>query len=43
MPDYTAGVIARRGILDEGLNFIQKPFGSHDLAAKVRQVLDYVG
>jgi len=41
MSGYTANVIAHRGILDEGLNFIQKPFGSDDLAAKVRQVLDH--
>ena len=40
MSGYTADVIAHRGILDEGVNFIQKPFGSDDLAAKVRQVLD---
>ena len=40
MSGYTADVIAHRGILDEGLNFIQKPFGSDDFAAKVRQVLD---
>jgi len=25
-----------------GLNFIQKPFGKDDLAAKVRQVLDHL-
>ncbi len=42
MSGYTADVITHRGILDEGLNFIQKPFGSNDLAAKVRQVLDHL-
>ncbi len=42
MSGYTADVIAHRGILDEGVNFIQKPFGSDDLAARVRQVLDYL-
>ena len=42
MSGYTADVIAHRGILDEGVNFIQKPFGSDDLAAKVRQVLDHL-
>jgi PAS domain S-box-containing protein len=41
MSGYTADVITHRGILDKGVNFIQKPFGSDDLAAKVRQVLDY--
>ena len=40
MSGYTADVIAHRGILEEGVNFIQKPFGSEDLAVKVRQVLD---
>ncbi len=42
MSGYTADVITRRGILDEGLNFIQKPFGGGDLAAKVRQVLEHL-
>ena len=41
MSGYTADVIARGGILYEGVNFIQKPFVSYDLAAKVRQVLDH--
>jgi CheY-like chemotaxis protein len=42
MSGYTADVIAHRGILEEGVNFIQKPFGSDELAAKVRQVLDHL-
>jgi YesN/AraC family two-component response regulator len=42
MSGYTADAIAHRGILDEGLNFIQKPFGSDELATKVRQVLDHL-
>jgi len=42
MSGYTADVIGRQGILEEGVNFIQKPFGSADLAAKVRQVLDHL-
>ena len=37
---YTADVIAHQGILDEGVNFIQKPLSKKDLAAKVRKVLD---
>ncbi len=41
MSGYTADVIAHHGIVDEGLNFIQKPFGADTLAAKVRQVLDH--
>ncbi len=40
MSGYTADVIAHCGILDEGLNFIYKPFGINELSAKVRQVLD---
>jgi PAS domain S-box-containing protein len=40
MSGYTADVIAHRGILDERVNFIQKPFGSNDFAAKIRVVLD---
>ncbi len=42
MSGYTADVIAHRGILDEGLNFLQKPFGSDELAARVREVLDHL-
>jgi len=37
---YTTNVIAYRGVLDEGVNFIQKPFSRRDLTAKVREVLD---
>jgi DNA-binding NtrC family response regulator len=37
---YTADVIAHHGILDPGINFIQKPFSSEALAIKVRDVLD---
>jgi PAS domain S-box-containing protein len=40
MSGYTAEVIAQRGLLDEGLTFIQKPFSVQDLAGKVRRVLD---
>jgi len=37
---YTANVIATRGVLDEGVNFLAKPFTIQDLAAKVREALD---
>lgn len=40
MSGYTANVIAHHGVLDEGIEFIQKPFSLSDLAAKVREVLD---
>jgi len=43
MSGYTADVIANRGVLDEGVAFIQKPFSAVDLAAKVRQLLDGAG
>jgi PAS domain S-box-containing protein len=37
---YTADVIAHRGVLEEGVCFLPKPFSRKDLAVKVRQVLD---
>ncbi len=37
---YTANVIAHNGKLDDGINFIQKPFSITDFARKVREVLD---
>jgi CheY-like chemotaxis protein len=40
MSGYTSNVITHHGVLDEGVHFIQKPFMTADLAAKVRQVLD---
>lgn len=40
MSGYTADVIAHRGVLDQGLDFIQKPFSMTLLAARVRAVLD---
>lgn len=41
MSGYTANVIAHHGVLDEGVNFIQKPFSMKDLVAKIREVLDH--
>lgn len=40
MSGYTANVIAHRGVLDDGIDFIPKPFSKNDLAFKVREVLD---
>lgn len=36
---YTANVIAHHGVLDEGVNFIQKPFSIKDLSVAIRRVL----
>ncbi len=40
MSGYTADIIAHHGVLNDGLNFIQKPFLNHELAAMVRKALD---
>ena len=40
MSGYTANVIAHHGVLDEGVYFIQKPFSSKDLGAKLRAILE---
>lgn len=40
MSGYTASVIAHHGVLNEGVNFIHKPFNFEDLVKKVREVLD---
>jgi PAS domain S-box-containing protein len=39
MSGYTDDAIVHQGVLDEGTNFIQKPFSTIALARKVRQVL----
>ncbi len=39
MSGYTANVIAHRGVLDEGVHFIQKPFSQKGLGAKLREAL----
>jgi FixJ family two-component response regulator len=38
MSGYTADVIAHRGVLWKGINFIQKPFSKHDLSLKIREI-----
>lgn len=40
MSGYTANIIAHQGVLDEGVNFIQKPFTLRNMAIKIREVLD---
>jgi len=40
MSGYTENAIAHYGILEEGLNFIQKPFSRKDPARRIREALD---
>lgn len=40
MSGYTANVIARDGVLDDGVHFLQKPYSINELLSKVRKVLD---
>jgi PAS domain S-box-containing protein len=40
MSGYTADIIAQHGVLDENINFIQKPFSIVMLSEKVRKSLD---
>ena len=43
MSGYTADVIAQRGVLEQNLAFISKPFTRDELACKVRDLLDTSG
>jgi len=40
MSGYTDNVIVHHGVLDKGVQFIQKPFTTHSLISKVREVID---
>jgi DNA-binding response OmpR family regulator len=40
MSGYTDNAISLHGILEEGLEYIQKPFTLESLVKKVREVLD---
>ena len=37
---YTDDAVFRHGILPSDTDFLQKPFALHDLASKVRNILD---
>lgn len=39
MSGYTSNIIAQHGVLEEGMQFIQKPFSISLLAEKIRQML----
>jgi len=37
---YTADIIAHHGVLDEGVEFLEKPFSRTELLQRIRQLLD---
>lgn len=40
MSGYDADVVAHRGVLEEGIAFVQKPFTMHTLTRRLREILD---
>jgi len=40
MSGYTANVVHKRGILEEGLDFVLKPVSPTKLLRKIREVLE---
>ncbi|MEA1967765.1 MAG: response regulator [Thermodesulfobacteriota bacterium] len=40
MSGYTADIIVNQGVLNDGMEFIQKPFSLADMTEKVRELLD---
>ena len=40
MSGYTANIIAHKGVLDTGINFIQKPFSLQAMAIKIHEVMN---
>jgi signal transduction histidine kinase/ActR/RegA family two-component response regulator len=39
MSGYSADTVSKQGVLEQGINFIQKPFSKNEFADKVRKVL----
>jgi DNA-binding response OmpR family regulator len=39
MSGYTDDAIARHGVLEPGMHFLQKPFAPEELVRKVREAL----
>jgi two-component SAPR family response regulator len=39
MSGYTDNAITHHGVLEEGMNYLQKPFSMDGLARKVREVM----
>ena len=39
MSGYTNNAIVHHGVLDDGVNFIQKPFAMNDFAEKIKKIL----
>ena len=39
MSGYTGDIVAKQGVLGNGVNFIAKPFSLQSLAVKIREVL----
>ena len=43
MSGHTGGILSRRGVLDQGVVLIEKPFTTAELLRQVRSVLDHGG
>jgi two-component system cell cycle sensor histidine kinase/response regulator CckA len=40
MSGYSNDIIEKRGVFNEGVKFISKPFSPYDLLRKIREALD---